>query len=573
MPVRPPSSSRPASRFARRRRAPIIASLAALGAAAVRRDVVQRHGLRPPVAGRRRAEDPRVLDAQRPEPGAHRDDRRPGLPAAREPARPTGSSATTATSPTAARSSRRRSRRRRRRRRPSPTRTRTWSSATSTAPTRRTTTARTSCTRATSSARAATSRGSTSTPTRRTGSRCSPPTQVATDNLPAGHLPVIDGSVWNPFTRTLLFSNEGNGTSTGGIWEATPDAPSTVVDRLGLFGRGGYEGIQEDNDGNIWLVEDIGGKNGTAGAGLPTNLAKQPNSFVFRFVPYAKRDLDAGGRLQVLQVEGKDGKAVDVHGRRRPDPGADRTATSPRPSCATCTPTATRSPRRWVTIHDTRRRRDQDVQRQFARQGQGRHAVQAARERPVPAGVGLHRVRVHRDRRHERARRAPTARRAPRTAAGAGCSASRRSTRPRTPAGCGRCFLGDLEHTGLDNITFLDRNHVIAVEDAGATASTPSAARLDSGYVVTLGATARTPPRIFRFLASGPRRLGDARCQRTPGFGKNEDDNEITGIHLSDGDPSGGRPHRDATTRCSCSRGSAAPASGGCSGPSSTGTT
>ena len=27
---------------------------------------------------------------------------------------------------------------------------------------------------------------------------------------------------------------------------------------------------------------------------------------------------------------------------------------------------------------------------------------------------------------------------------------------------------------------------------------------------------------------------------RSPGFGKNEDDNEITGIHLSDGDPSVG---------------------------------
>ena len=120
-------------------------------------------------------------------------------------------------------------------------------------------------------------------------------TQVATANLPAGNLPVIDGSVWNPFTKTLLFSSEGNGTSTGGIWEATPDYPSTTVDRLGLFGRGGFEGIQADDDGNIWVVEDIGGKNGTAGVGLATNLAKQPNSFIFRLVPYRKHDLSAGG--------------------------------------------------------------------------------------------------------------------------------------------------------------------------------------------------------------------------------------------------------------------------------------
>ena len=35
--------------------------------------------------------------------------------------------------------------------------------------------------------------------------------------------------------------------------------PSTVVDVSGALGRGGYEGIQDDSDGNIWIVEDVGG--------------------------------------------------------------------------------------------------------------------------------------------------------------------------------------------------------------------------------------------------------------------------------------------------------------------------
>ncbi len=80
------------------------------------------------------------------------------------------------------------------------------------------------------------------------------------------------------------------------------------------------------------LDEDIGGKNGTAGAGLPTNNAKQPNSFLFRFVPYKKHDLNGGGKMQVLQVDGKNGVPCNVHRWRRADAGPDRRATSRRRS-------------------------------------------------------------------------------------------------------------------------------------------------------------------------------------------------------------------------------------------------
>jgi hypothetical protein len=52
-----------------------------------------------------------------------------------------------------------------------------------------------------------------------------------------------------------------------------------VTDTSGSLGRGGYEGVQNDSAGNLWIVEDSGGpaKNGTT--------AKRPNSFLYRYVP------------------------------------------------------------------------------------------------------------------------------------------------------------------------------------------------------------------------------------------------------------------------------------------------
>src|SRR5262249_47905516 len=90
-------------------------------------------------------------------------------------------------------------------------------------------------------------------------------------------LPVIDRSTWYPFSGPLPFSQEGNGTSNGGIWQATPDFPATVDNLQGIVGRGGFEGIQATPDGIIYIVEDLGG------AKVETN-AKLPNSFLFRFI-------------------------------------------------------------------------------------------------------------------------------------------------------------------------------------------------------------------------------------------------------------------------------------------------
>ena len=124
-------------------------------------------------------------------------------------------------------------------------------------------------------------------------------TVLATTDTDGKSLPVIDGSTWYPFSDHLLFSQEGNGTSNGGVWQATADFPSTVENVAGI-GRGGFEGMQADRDGNVWIVEDIGGVKSPSGSN-----AKIPNSFVYRFVPYNRHNLLAGGKLFALQVMSK----------------------------------------------------------------------------------------------------------------------------------------------------------------------------------------------------------------------------------------------------------------------------
>src|SRR5262249_2857287 len=108
-------------------------------------------------------------------------------------------------------------------------------------------------------------------------------------------LPVFDGSTWYPWAQRLLFTREAG--PNGGVWQATLDVPSHVEDISGVLGRGGYEGIQADSDGNLWIVEDVGG--------TTVNSARQPNSFIFRFMPYHRADLNAGGKLQVLAGKSK----------------------------------------------------------------------------------------------------------------------------------------------------------------------------------------------------------------------------------------------------------------------------
>jgi hypothetical protein len=93
----------------------------------------------------------------------------------------------------------------------------------------------------------------------------------------------LDGSTWNPFTRTLLFTMEAG--TNGGVVEITPDWPPQIRKLNGIVGKAGYEGVVPDDKGNLLLIEDVGGTTVNVVQGDPgsSKTARQPNSFVYRF--------------------------------------------------------------------------------------------------------------------------------------------------------------------------------------------------------------------------------------------------------------------------------------------------
>jgi secreted PhoX family phosphatase len=97
-------------------------------------------------------------------------------------------------------------------------------------------------------------------------------------------------------------------------------------------------------------------------------------------------------------------------------------------------------------------------------------------------------------------------------------------------------FKGTQAVTGLDNIAFLSRGQLGAVEDAGDLLHGQRNA-LDSAYSFDVDAdysNAQNQP--VRWLAEG-RDASATIDAAAGGFGKNDGDNEITGLHVSDGDP------------------------------------
>src|SRR4249919_1208093 len=63
------------------------------------------------------------------------------------------------------------------------------------------------------------------------------------------HLNRLDGSVWNPHSQTLLFTQEDS--VVGGVIEISAGWPATVTTLYGVIGQGGYEGIHPDDLGNL----------------------------------------------------------------------------------------------------------------------------------------------------------------------------------------------------------------------------------------------------------------------------------------------------------------------------------
>jgi hypothetical protein len=325
------------------------------------------------------------------------------------------------------------------------------------------------------------------------------------------NVPAIDGSTWDPFAQRLLFTAEN---ASKGNYAATLGYPAQVADISGSIGRGGYEGIQADNDGNLWIVEDIGGA-----AGSPSTHAKQPNSFVYRFVPDNPSDL-SHGKLQALQViSNRSGDPIAFHaGQAEADITSPDTRDLHTPGAEFKT--------RWVTLHDT----DTDGSTPFNANALAKTAKATPFKRPEN---GVFEPGDH----FQRFYFTETGDTNSLTEAGAayGGFGSLQELFQRDPsASTGRLrvvWQGDVAHTGIDNITFVSRHQAAVVEDAGDGLHTQRNA-LDSAYLLDVTEDQPTP---VRFIAEGrdPSATFDAEHS---GHG-NEGDNEITGIHVSDGDP------------------------------------
>jgi hypothetical protein len=355
-------------------------------------------------------------------------------------------------------------------------------------------------------------------------------TLLATKDTTGQPLGTIDGSTWDPWAHRLLFTTESASAPT---YAATPDFPSTVEDVSGALGRGGYEGIQNDSDGNIWIVEDIGGSNKPGAV-----VSKIPNSFVYRYVPQTKGDLH-NGKLQVLQVLNQGGTPITQ---------ASQSAVNA-PDQVLLHTYGHSLETRWITIHDTAVDGHDPFNANTLAKAKNGTPFKRPENGLFRPGSGFTQFFFD-----ETGDTNATATENGDKLTGAGGSGGwggiQKLTQSGPGANTGRLtlfFAGNENVTGLDNVAFLSANKVTFVEDAGDTlhqqrsddtrANIPGInAGFDAGWVFDATTNyAEAGKKPIRWLAQGRDALA-AIDAANGGFGKNDGDNEITGTHVSDGD-------------------------------------
>jgi hypothetical protein len=321
----------------------------------------------------------------------------------------------------------------------------------------------------------------------------------------------IDGSTWDPWAKQLLFTTENTSAPT---YAATPDYPSTVTDVSGALGRGGYEGIQDDSDGNIWIVEDIGG------SGKSGTTAKRPNSFLYRYVPKTPGDL-ANGKLEALQVLNEAGQPITFESQaalQAPDEVALHTYGN---SFKT----------RWIVVHDTAVDGTAPFNANAAAKAKG--ATPFKRPENGQFRPGSKFTEFYFDETGDTNATSPEND----SAGGWGSILKLTQSSPAADTGTLSLFYkADQSTAGFDNVTFLSKDAVTFVQDAGDTLHSQANA-LDSGFVFDVTKDYSQPGvKPVRWLAEG-RDASATIDSANGGFGKNDGDNEITGVHVSDGDP------------------------------------
>jgi Bacterial protein of unknown function (DUF839) len=331
----------------------------------------------------------------------------------------------------------------------------------------------------------------------------------------------IDGSTWDPFSRTLLFTQEAG--ANGGVIELGADFDPNTGGGAGLrtlngsLGRGGYEGIHPDDRGNILIVEDVGGSTVPQGT-IPGEFGRNPNSFVYRFVPTSPDDL-THGKLQALQVSINGSPVVFVPFSME-HPTGDVLSNNQ----LLLHTVGASWPLQWITIHDTA----VDGTGTFDANAAAKAAGATPFKRPENGQFqpGSHFRTFFFDVTGDTDNRAGIQ---PELAARGAFGGIFRVdlNASRDSGNISLVVLGDADHAAFDNITFVDDDDTVLVaEDRGDTLH-DQLNKLDSIWAYKLNRQHPDRNIVARFVA-----LGQDRVAGVPG----EEDNEPTGVHMSEGD-------------------------------------
>jgi hypothetical protein len=331
----------------------------------------------------------------------------------------------------------------------------------------------------------------------------------------------IDGSTWDPFSRTLLFTQEDG--AIGGVIEMGADFDPNTGGGAGLrtlygsLGRGGYEGIHPDDRGNILIVEDVGGSTVPQGT-IPGQFGRNPNSFVYRFVPTSPDDLTSG-KLQALQVSINGSPVVFVPFSME-HPTGDVLSNNQ----LLLHTLGASYPVQWITIHDTAINGTDAFDAIALAKAAGATPFKRPENGQFQPGSHFRTFFfVITGDTDNRAGIQPVL--AARGAWGGIFRVDLDGSREN--GNISLVVLGDADHAAFDNITFVDdRDTILVTEDRGDTLH-DQLDRLDSVWAYKLNRQRPERSIVARFIALGLDNLAGV---------AGEEDNEPTGVHMSDGD-------------------------------------
>ena len=249
--------------------------------------------------------------------------------------------------------------------------------------------------------------------------------------------------------------------------------------------------------------------------------ARFPHSYVYRYVPAKPGDL-ANGKLQVLQVKNSLGQPITE---------ASQTARSTSDQVALHTYGSVFATK-WVTIHDTAVDGTAPFNANAAAQAMDGTPFKRPENGAVPARLEVQEFFFDET--------GDTNATSPENSCCGGWTSIFKLTQADPSAATGQLtifYKGDQAHAGFDNVAFFTDDQISFVEDAGDTLhGQRNGARLG----LPLRRERRTTRSRRTSRCAGSPRAATHRPRSTPttpASGKNEGDNEITGIHVSDGDP------------------------------------